>query len=83
MQFEHMRIAILGKKHQKEVVRALDRLGYREAWMNEDTWRIVTYRDGTYEGYALAMPRTIDTTLECLLIKGGQDQCDSDQYVAG
>lgn len=83
MIFEHMRIAILGKKHQEKVVRALESLGYREAWMNENTCRIVTYRDGSYEGYAVAMPRTIDTTLECLLIKGGQEQCDSDQYAAG
>lgn len=67
--FEHLRIQISGIRHRQAVIEVLQSMGYREAWMNEDVCRIVTYCDGTYEGYAVALEQSGDVTLADLISK--------------
>lgn len=67
--YEHLRIQISGIRHRQAVIEVLQSMGYREAWMNEDVCRIVTYCDGTYEGYAVALAQSCDVTLADLISK--------------
>lgn len=68
MTFKTMRVEIdqTNPSHLAAVEDCLQKLGYTPAWMNENPARVVAYADGTYEGYALALKGTCDTSLEQL-----------------